>query len=275
MASVMLVTWRESLEAAIIIGILLTAVKRMGDPKGIAGVWIGAALGVLASLGLGGIVRAYGFAWEGPAEKWMGLGVFALAAVLLTQMLVWMQRNKRSLRGEIERRAEEALTRGTWIGIAMIAFLGVLREGAETVLFLWSIVLQQTETVSHASLLAAGAGGIVLAAGLAWLFFAGISRLSIGWFFRVSTVLLVMLIAGLASSAVHEAIELSLVPPLVESLWDTSWLLDHKSLVGTAVRTLTGYRANPALAEVLAYATTVGVAGLLVFRAGRQISSGT
>lgn len=269
MASVMLVTWRESLEAAIIIGILLTAVRRLGEPRAVAGVWAGAGLGVIASLALGGIVKAYGFAWEGPAEKWMELGVFSVAAVLLTQMLVWMQRNKRVLRGEIERRAEEVLTRRAWGGVAAIAFLGVLREGAETVLFLWSIVLQQTETVSHASMLAAGAGGIVLAAGLAWIFFAGISRLPVAWFFRVSTVLLVMLIAGLASSAVHEAVELGLVPAIVKPLWNTSWILDHKSLAGTAVRTLTGYRATPALTEVLAYAATLAVASLLVYRAGR------
>ncbi len=270
MASVMLVTWRESLEAAIILGILLTAVRRLGDPRGIVGIWAGAALGVLASLALGGIVKTYGFAWGGPAEKWMELGVFSLAAVLLTQMLVWMQRNKRSLRGEIERRAEEAMTRGAWGGVAAIAFLGVFREGAETVLFLWSILLQQSETVSHASLLAAGVGGIGLAAGLAWFFFAGISRLPVVWFFRVSTVMLVLLISGLAASAVHEAIDLGLVPPIVKPLWDTSWLLNHKSLVGTAVRTLTGYRANPALTEVLAYAATLGVVSLSVWRAGRS-----
>ncbi|OGW60480.1 MAG: hypothetical protein A2V83_09245 [Nitrospirae bacterium RBG_16_64_22] len=266
----MLVTWRESLEAAIIIGILLTAVRKMGDTRGAAGIWGGAALGVLASLVLGGIVNLYGFAWSGPAEKWMELGVFSLAAVLLAQMLVWMQKNKRILRGEIERRAEEALTRGAWGGVMAIAFLGVLREGAETVLFLWSIMLQQTETVSHASLLAAGVGGIVLAGGLAWLFFAGISRLPVAWFFRVSTVLLVLLISGLAASAVHEAVELGLVPPLMNPVWDTSWLLDHKSLAGTAVRTLTGYRSKPALTEVLAYGATLAVVSFLVHRAGKS-----
>ena len=99
MASVMLVTWRESLEAAIIIGILLTAVRRLGSRGPSPASGRGAGLGVIASLALGGIVKAYGFAWEGPAEKWMELGVFSVAAVLLTQMLVWMQRNKRVLRG--------------------------------------------------------------------------------------------------------------------------------------------------------------------------------
>lgn len=254
MLETLLVVWRESLEAALIVGILLTYLARSGQRAGARYVWGGSVVAVLAA-GLcaaasSGIVAGL----DPDAQELVQIAILLLAVLVLTWMVVWMQRNARGLRGDLERKATVALARGRLIGLAAIAFAAVFREAVETVLFLWGIVAQRAG-VAALPLVLSGLLGAVLAAGTAWLFFRGFRVLKLPIFFRVTGVLLVLVAAGLLASAVNKLIGLGYLSPLMPQVWNSAWLIRDESLVGRVLAALMGYRSRPSLLEVLAFTT--------------------
>jgi high-affinity iron transporter len=162
-----------------------------------------------------------------------------------------MHRNARHLGGDLRRRADHALATGRLVGLATIAFAAVFREGVETVLFMWGVVVQRADA-SAATLLAAGLLGTGLAVATAWLFFRGFAFLKLQTFFRVTGALLLLVAAGLLAAALNKLIGLGYLSPIKPQVWNTAWLLRDDSLPGALLNALVGYRSRPSLLEVLA-----------------------
>ncbi len=207
MIETLLIMWRESLEAALIVGILLTYLARSGERAGMRYVWAGALGAVVAAVAMG--VASNGAAARlGPdAQELLQAGVLLLAVGVLSWMVVWMHRNARQMGGDLRRRADRALATGRLVGLAAIAFAAVFREGVEAVLFLWGVVVQRADA-SAPALLAAGVAGAGLAAATAWLFFRGFAFLNLQTFFRVTGILLLLVAAGLLTAGVNKLIGL-------------------------------------------------------------------
>src|SRR2546422_4496281 len=174
--------WRESLEAALIVGILLTCLARSGERAGMRYVWAGALGAVIAAVATG-LASNGAAAHLGPdAQEVLQAGVLLLAVGVLSWMVVWMHRNARQIGGDLRRRADRALATGRLLGLAAIAFVAVFREGVEAVLFLWGVVVQRADAGAPA-LLGAGLAGAGLAGATPWLFFPGAAVLSLQTFF--------------------------------------------------------------------------------------------
>src|SRR5262249_18626712 len=139
----------------------------------------------------------------------------------------------------------------------------VFREGAETVLFLWG-VLEQSATTGWGGVVG-GVAGVATAGLLGWAIFRGGQRLSVSGFFAITTLFIVLLAAGLFSSGVGRLQGLGVLP-MTEPVWDTSSLLSDRSIVGSFLAGLVGYRARPSLPEVIAYLGYLIVAAMLLFR---------
>jgi len=188
--------------------------------------------------------------------------VIFFAVGLLTWHSWWMRQHARSISGDVQRRLDEArASQRLWI-VGLVAFTGVFREGAETVLFLWGLMSQTT--ISGWSGVTGGVLGVVVAAMLGWAIFRGGRRLSLSRFFAATTVLLVVVAAGLFSTGIGKLIGLGFIPA-GDALWDTSGLLDDQSVVGGFLSGLVGYRARPTAPEVIGYAVYLIGAGLLLF----------
>jgi high-affinity iron transporter len=153
-----------------------------------------------------------------------------------------------------------------WV-VATIAFVGVFREGAETVLFLWGLMTQTSVTGWGG--ISGGVLGIATASVLGWAIFRGGRHVSLTRFFAVTSVLLLLVAAGLFSTGVGKLEAFGLLPGSA-TLWDTSRVLDDRHGVGGFLAGLIGYRARPSVLEVLGYAAYLVVAGSLLFgrRAG-------
>ena len=186
MGATFVITLREALEAALLLGIVYTYLHRIGAGAQTRYVTIGAALGLLASVVMGVIVT---FA-SGPL---LDVGPDVVAAVvifgavaLLTWHGWWMRRNASAVRADLVERLEEARSsRRLWM-IGLIAFTGVFREGAETVLFLWGLVAQAGSADSWPGI-AGGVLGVGVAAALGWALFRGGRQISLRAFFGVTT----------------------------------------------------------------------------------------
>ena len=260
-----LITLREGLEAALIVGIVLSVLRRLGHTDQARVVWAGVATAVGASVAAGLAIHRLGVAFEGRGEEIFEGATMLLAAVVLTWMIFWMQRQGRQIQTELEQDVRRATAAGGRGALFALAFIAVVREGIETALFLTAAAF----TATPVQTLLGGALGLTTAVGLGWLTFAAGRRLNMGVFFRVTGLLLLLFAAGLVAQGVHEFQEAALLPTFVEHVWDVNPILDEGSGVGTLLKALFGYNGDPSLLEVLAYGAYFAVVGAASLRLGR------
>lgn len=257
---------REGLEAALILGIVLGALTKVNRPDLKPAVWFGALAAGLASVVAALALRAIGAEFEGRGEEiFEGVAMLSAAAVL-TWMIFWMQRQSRSLKSGLENDVQRATQRSAQAGqgraMFMLAFLAVGREGLELALFLFAAGLASNGLIS----LVGAVAGLLGAALLGYLLFASTRRLSLRRFFQVTNVLLILFAAGLVAHGVHEFNEAGVIPSVVEHVYDFNGVLDEDSPVGLIFEALLGYNGNPSLTEVLAYLTYFGALAFAIYR---------
>ena len=263
MLSAFLITLREGLEAALIIGIILAYLTRTGHRRGFKPVWWGTLMAIAASLVAGGAIYVTAGEFEGLAEQAFEGAVLLLAAGVLTWMIFWMRRQAVNIKGHLHAQIQSALQSRSSVGLFMLAFVAVVREGIETVLFLFAATrVAESLTLS----LAGGFLGLALAAGVGYGIYKGTSWLNLRAFFNVTGLLLILFAAGLLAHGIREFHEAGIIPPLVEHLWDTSQILPEQSLLGRFLTALFGYDAGPSLMQVVTYLGYLGFALVAYFR---------
>jgi len=265
MAATFIVTLREGFEAALLLGIVYTCLEKLSARQHYRWVTLGGALGLAASVLMGVVITLLSGPLLDLGPDLLGVVVIFAAVALLTWHGWWMRGHAVTLSGDVQRRVREAhLTRRLW-AVGLIAFTGVFREGAETVLFLWGLVTQAAAGVATWSGFAGGVLGLATAAALGWAVFHGGRRLSLPTFFAVTSAVLLLVAAGLVATGVGRLQGLGVLPH-TETLWDTSALLDDASVIGGFASGLVGYRARPTAVEVMGYMIYVLGAGSLFFR---------
>lgn len=253
MLATFLITWRETIEAALIVGILLTFLHKIGQRKYFKTIYWGVGWAILASLAFAAASNLLAVFLEGDGEAIAEIGILFLATIVLTHMVVWMHHNAREIKGELQQQAEAAIAKSRLWALGMVAFIGVFREGIETVLFIWGLFLQGAAGESVGGAIAGGFIGVALGIGMAWVFFKGFGHLDLRIFFRISGIILLFMAAGMLSSGIGKLIANGWFPGLIEPVWNTSWLLSERSLVGSLVSGLFGYRSSPSLMQMLFY----------------------
>jgi high-affinity iron transporter len=202
------VVLREGFEASLVVGIVLAFLDRTGRRDGFRAVWVGVGAALALSLGVGVALFTAGAELEGRSEVIFEGVVMLTAAGLLTWMIFWMRNRARTLRREIEGRTQAALDAGSAMGLALVVFIGVAREGVETALFLFSAVEGSSPIVSLVASLLAGAAAV----GLGYLFYRGSHRLNLRTFFTATSVLLLLFAGYLLAFGLHELAEAGVFP---------------------------------------------------------------
>jgi high-affinity iron transporter len=202
------VVLREGFEASLVVGIVLAFLDRTDRRDGFTAVWAGVAAALTLSLVVAIALFAVGAELEGTSEQLFEGVVMLTAAGLLTWMIFWMRNRARSLRREIEGRTQAALEAGSTIGLALVVFVGVAREGVETALFLFSSVEGSSPIVSLVGSLIGGAAAV----GLGYLFYRGSHRLNLRTFFAATSALLLLFAGFLLASGLHELAEAGVFP---------------------------------------------------------------
>jgi high-affinity iron transporter len=269
MGATFVITLREAFEAALLLGIVYTYLDKLGAREQYRYVTLGGILGAAASV-LAGIAVSI---FSGPLLDFgpdlIGTVVLFVAVVVLTWHGWWMRQHARAIRGDVQRRLDEAgADHRIWV-VATIAFVGVFREGAETVLFLWGL-MTQTSITGWGGLMG-GALGVATAAALGWAIFHSGRHVSLRRFFAVTSILLLLVAAGLFSAVVGKLEGFGLLPAS-PTLWDTSHFLSDRGILGGFLGGLAGYRARPSLLEVIAYASYLLVAATLFFGASASVA---
>jgi high-affinity iron transporter len=248
--STLLITLREGLEASLIVSILAAYLAKTQRRSQLRQVWVGvlAAAGACLLIGLVVALTASELA-ERTQELIEGIaGV--LAVVLLTWMIFWMRRHGRTLRRELAEKADAAIASGSSLALPILAFIAVGREGIETVLFLYaSFTASRTPVASGAGAVV----GLLAAIGLGYGIYKGGVHLNLRTFFQVTGGLIVLVAAGLLSTAVHAFNEAHILLFLTSKAWDVSFIVSKTSVVGTVLRGLFGYEPRPTVLQSIVY----------------------
>ena len=262
----LLLSLREGLEAALIIGIIIGALQKLHQENLTPVVWRGVALAVVLSFAAGLGLNYLGMEFEGQFEEVFEGMAMLLAAGILTWMILWMQHKGGEIQQDIEARtAHAALNRGG-SALFILAFLAVFREGIELALFLMAARMASDPF----SVLVGAVLGLGVAILLGWMIFATTRRLNLRHFFQITNVLLLLFAAGLVAHGVHEFNEAGWVPSIVENVWDINHLLSDKSEIGSILKALFGYNGNPSLTEVIAYLGYFTILGTILIRNQRK-----
>ncbi len=267
-----IIMFREALEAGLIIGIILSYLSRTGQTRYNNLVYYGLLSGIVASVVGAVLFSAVAGGFTGTAEQVFEGATMIIGAALLTTMIIWMMR-QRHIAAELERKVSTELKEAHKLGLFLLIFFSVLREGIEAVIFLGA-----ASFVSEGNNLIGAIIGIAVAIVVVYLIFVGAKRIDIKKFFTVTSALLILFAAGLVSQGVHEFQEAGVLPTYVEHVYninpplnpDGSYPPLHENgYVGSIFKSLIGYDGAPSLLQLLSYAGYVVLAALVWRRFGR------
>ncbi len=244
-----LLSLREGLEAAFIVGLVLGVLRRIDRPDGRRVVWSAVACAATTCVLAATALHALGWTLAGPLEPIFEGITLLFAAGLQAWMIFWMGRQARGLKAGLEAEVGHAMSLSSHRGLFALSFIAVAREGLELAIFLTVSAFDSDALATFGAALL----GLGTAAFLAWLLFAGSTRLNLKRFFQLTNGLLLALGAGLFAKAVHEFNEVGWIPALVDPIWDSSALVSDQSAWGHGLKTLFGYRSQPSLTVALAY----------------------
>ncbi len=260
------ITFRETLEAALVVGIILGYLFKTNQARYNNIVYAGVIAGIIASIFAAMIfLNIYG-GFSGRAEMiFEGVTMF-FGAFLLTTMIFWMMKQKH-LAQELKNDLSSKLSAKHKAGLFFLVFVSVLREGVETVIFLGA-----ASFISKESSLAGAMLGIIAAVFLGYIIFIGSMKVNVKRFFSITSFILILFAAGLVAYSVHEFEEAGIIPSVIEHVWDInppvnsdgSYPAFHENgAVGGIFKSLFGYNGNPSLAEVLSYILYIILAYIL------------
>lgn len=245
-----LIVFRESLEAALIISIMAAATRGIPSRERwiLSGVLAGLAGSALVASSMGLISNMA----SGMGQELFNAAILTLAVGMLAWHNIWMSVHGREMAAHVlsSARAINDGTRERSV-IFIVVALAVLREGSETVLFLYSLATSSEDGLR--TTISGGLGGLAAGSLVGGLLYAGLLRIPLRWFFSITGILVLLLAASMASQAARLLVQADLLPSLGAPLWDISGVLPQTTLLGTLLHGLVGYDAQPAGMQVLFY----------------------
>lgn len=253
MEQIVFVVWRESIEALLVVGILYSWLKQTEAVGAMRYLWLGVGGGVLTALSLAGILLGMQQFLSGIGQDVFMLALMLTAAALIVHMVLWMREHGRHLHSHLKNQTRQALETKSFWSIAILVAVAIGREGSETVIFLYGMSYAQQSAQDWLTFGSAVLLALALAGGSYYLLQLGRRWMSWKYFFRATEIMLLLLASSLLLSGVDRMIGLGWLPAGIDPVWDTSMLLDDSSRLGGVISALTGYRAYPALTDVIAW----------------------
>ena len=257
-----LIVFREVLEAALLIGVVMAATRSIVARN--AWIGLGIALGIAGAVVVAFFAEAVASAAAGMGQELFNAIVLLIAVTMLGWHNIWMSLAGRAMSREIAAVGEAIRTaaRPTYI-LAVVVGVAVLREGAEVVLFLYGISAAQGATAQK--MLMGGALGLVLGIGAGTVIYFGLVRLAGRRLFAITSGMLLLLAAGMAAQAAKFLVQAGYLPTLGRAIWDTSAFLSDSGPIGGLLHVLVGYSARPDGIQLLFYGATLCIIGGLMY----------
>ncbi len=266
MLATALIVFREILEAALVVSIVMAATKGVLG----RGLWVGYGLGggILGASLVAAFAGAIAQLASGMGQELFNASVMFIAVAMLGWHSVWMGRHGREMARDLGTvgRAVSAGSRPPY-ALAVVVGIAVLREGSEAVLFLYGIAAGEPDQTGR--MIVGGLLGLVGGVALGLAMYYGLLRISTKHLFAVTTWMIVLLAAGMAGQGAAFLVQADVLPSLGDAVWNTSRVLTDSSVLGKTLHTLVGYSAQPSVVQLLFYAATLVAIGSLTWLYGR------
>jgi high-affinity iron transporter len=269
MLAALVIIFREVLEAGLIVGVVLAASRGVHGRNG--AVALGVAAGILGAAIVAVFATRISDAFDGRGQELFVAAILIFAVVMLAWHVIWMAEHAREMTLELRRLGSDvAAGKQSLFALGAAVAIAVMREGSEVVLFMTGIVMQGKDTAGELLL---GSGiGLLLGACVSLVLYLGLAAIPLKRMFSVTGVLVTLLAAGLAASAVQQLSNAGFLNFLDTKLWDTSWLLSQDSWAGRVLHVLIGYMDRPTGMQLLAYAITAcTIFGLAYWRSTPRV----
>jgi len=254
MLATAIIVFREVLEASLVVGIVLAASR--GVPR--RGAWVGGgvAAGILGAALVALFADLLAAAVNGTGQELFNAAILFTAVAMLGWHNIWMNRHGRELAAAAAN-LSKAVAGGSrpLYALALVVAIAVLREGSETVLFLYGIAV--ASRAGGLGMLPGGLLGLAGGAAIGALVYFGLLAIPLRRLFAITNWLILLLAAGMASQGAAFLMQANLLPALGNEVWNTSWILSENSALGFLLHVLIGYSAQPAGIQVVFYLATI------------------
>jgi high-affinity iron transporter len=258
------IVFRETLEAALIVAIVLTYLIQTKANQYIKHVVGSTLAAILTSFIVAFIFDQTVGEFEGRAAEIFEGTVALLAAGVLTYMILWMHQQAAKIKTKMHEKLQLAITRQEVLSLMALPYFAVLREGAETVLFLKAAALQADGATPAFGGILGFISAVLITTSIFWLG----KKIPLKPFFQYTGIFLTFIAAGLLAYGIHELEEAGFIFPIIEHIWNLNSILNEKEGIGSFLKAIFGYNGNPSLVETVAYF------GYLIFLIGLLLRSG-
>lgn len=259
-----LITFREGLEAFLIVGIILSYLAKLDAKRFNKYIYLGVILGVVVSLFIAYVFQIILYGMDNKVyEHYMMIFILLFATVVLSYMVFWMQKQAKEVSSGIKANLEKLVSAGSIVGMVFLAFLAVIREGFETILFFSALSVSLEESFTMEEGLIGASLGLVLSIVLVYLMMKKAKNIPLKLFFKYTGLLILIIAAGLFGSAISMMQAAELIPFVVDKIYDISFILDDRGVFGTFLRALFGYNSSPSLIHFVSWAIFISTSLIL------------
>ena len=273
---------REGLEAILVVVIILLYLKKTDQQSYNKHVYLGAILAIFSSIVFAVVFSVVFGGFTGFLEEIFEGTTFIISGIFIVTLVLWVSKEGPKIRESLEGKVKDSIMRQKAFSISIITFVIIIREGIELVLLLTGTasigLIDQASTVIGAFI---GLGISVL---IGLLIYYGIRTINLSKFFKVTNVILILFAAGLITYGIHEFIEAGIVNPIIDEVWNIKHILPEAfpdgnpttpawlEIIGSLLKALFGYNANPALLEVIIYPSLLVIIGFISWKLWKRNS---
>lgn len=262
MFKIALVVFRECLEIALLLGVILAVTKQLEKSRIyiIAGVMLGTVSAALFAF----FTRSITVAFSGLGDEIFNSGIILLTVTLIGWTIVWMQGYGIKIKQNLNDLSVKISSGdSSYIMLVLIVAATILREGMEIIILVYSI--SSVEIIDSNSYLLGLIIGIVSGLTLGVIIYLGLIKIvNQQYIFRISSILLMLVASGFAAEAAGILSSSGIITILSDQLWDSSWLISDRSIYGKFLKMITGYIARPNGLQVVFYVCTLGLINILI-----------
>ena len=273
---------REGLEATLIVVIILLYLKKTNQRSYNRHVYLGAILAIFSSIIFAVVFSmAYG-GFTGLLEEIFEGTTFIISGIFIVTLVLWVSKEGPKIRESLEGKIEESIEGQKAFSISILTFIVIIREGIELVLLLTGTA--SVGSINQVTTILGSVIGLGISVLIGLLTFYGIKTIDLSKFFKVTNVILILFAAGLITFGIHEFIEAGIVNPIIDEVWNIKHILPEAfpdgnpstpawlEIIGSLLKALFGYNANPALLEVIIYPSLLLFIGFISLKLWKKNS---
>ncbi|OAN18560.1 hypothetical protein A3K86_06645 [Photobacterium jeanii] len=251
-----LITLREGLEAFLLVGIALSYLAKLNARQYNKFIYVGVFIGLILSLAIAVVFQVVVDQFSNELYRnYLMAGILMFATVVLTYMAIWMQNQAKNQVSQMQQDVSQMVSSGNLFGLVFLSLLAVLREGFETILFFSALMYSNYGEFSTQDALIGAIAGLAVSLFIVWLMLRTTRNVPLRAFFRWTSLLIIIIAAGLLSSAVNMLQAAHVLPIVHAQLFDISHILDDRGVFGTFLRALFGYNSSPGLLQLVVWAS--------------------